>query len=203
MIHFIYLHDYLAPQSQGPEEDDGHVPTPYRVTVNQRKPPRRSHHHPVKRAPLSEAGPDGDYHIAMHARMYALGSKYGINSLKVVSRDKFSQAISSVWCHRNFVKAVEIVFSTTPDEDKGLRDIAVRMIKQKESALFARKDMRECIRCIEGLAFNLLMHDHMVEEDENTVACESCGCSHVYDCENCGERCRCHCRSFCESCGHP
>jgi hypothetical protein len=203
MIHFIYLHDYLAPQPQGPDEDEEQVRPRIVVRAGQRRivPGQSYLYRPTKRAPLSEAGPDQDYHIAMHARMYALGAKYGIDSLKNVSLNKFSQAVSAAWSHKNFVKAVEIVFTTTPDEDKGLRDIAVQMIKQKDSVLFTRKDMRECIRGIEGLAFDLLMHEHALAGDEHKAECESCGCAFEYTCDNCGEPCRCNCSSICELCG--
>lgn len=55
--------------------------------------------------------------------VYRIAEKYGIPELKVMAREKFEKLAWSQWPHEGFATIIEVVYSTTPETDHGLRDI--------------------------------------------------------------------------------
>jgi hypothetical protein len=53
--------------------------------------------------------------------MYEIADKYDVPGLKELSRDKFDKACGAFWTCEQFGIAAEYVYTTTPDEDEGLR----------------------------------------------------------------------------------
>ncbi|KAI7265124.1 hypothetical protein KC345_g8569 [Hortaea werneckii] len=78
---------------------------------------------------------DGDSGAIMHAKVYALGGKYQIPSLQSTSLKKFEEAAVLAWDSEEFVHAVHLVYSTTPDSDKGLRGITARLTLEHDEGL--------------------------------------------------------------------
>ncbi|KAG9552128.1 hypothetical protein KCU71_g14009, partial [Aureobasidium melanogenum] len=63
-----------------------------------------------------------DYHadrVSDHARMYAMGEKYGIQALKALADKKFRQSFADGRGDRE--TAIVIAFTSTPDSDRVLR----------------------------------------------------------------------------------
>jgi hypothetical protein len=109
MTSFLYTHNYDAPGIQISAKETSHRAT----NTLTRKPKKRP----------SLRTPSGDCNTVLHAKMYAVGSKYSIASLKEVSRLKFTQAATYAWNNDEFLHAIQIVHTTTPEEDEGLRDV--------------------------------------------------------------------------------
>jgi hypothetical protein len=145
MVTYLYLHDYDAPRVKVSREEvnEGASTTPQSNTSA--KP---------SALPLD---PSGDCNALMHSKIYGLASKYAIDTLKDLALQKFSEAVMYAWNNENFVRAVEFVYGNTPDEDRGLRDIVTRAILQHKAVLVTKEAMRECIRSVDGLAYDLFM----------------------------------------------
>lgn len=60
--------------------------------------------------------------------MYAIGEQYGVVGLKKLSQEKFRCACLHFWNQSEFAVAAHSVFSTTVEEDKGLRDLVSKTI---------------------------------------------------------------------------
>ncbi|KAI7505191.1 hypothetical protein KC347_g8081 [Hortaea werneckii] len=110
MIDFLYLHDYVA------------IETCFSETPNS-----------SNKRTLGATG--GDAGSIMHAKVYALGSKYQIPSLQSTSLKKFEAAVALAWDSEEFVHAVHLVHTTTPDADKSLRDVTARVILEHDEEL--------------------------------------------------------------------
>lgn len=67
--------------------------------------------------------------------MYEIGDKYAVTGLKQLAREKFFRAACSFWDSDDFAPAAHHAFSTTPEHDKGLRDIVKNTISQHMSLL--------------------------------------------------------------------
>ncbi|KAI7240294.1 hypothetical protein KC343_g7155 [Hortaea werneckii] len=130
MIDFLYLHNYVA------------IETCFSET------PKASNKRTL-------GATDGDAGSIMHAKVYALGSKYQIPSLQSTSLKKFEAAAALAWDSEEFVHAVHLVYTTTPDSDKGLRDIAAHVILEHEKELCDKPAMEAVVRSFDGLAYNL------------------------------------------------
>lgn len=61
--------------------------------------------------------------LIYHAMMYAMGDKYGIHGLKALAREKFQEAWK--FTAAGLVKAIKIVYASTMESDRGLREIII------------------------------------------------------------------------------
>ncbi|VUC31516.1 unnamed protein product [Clonostachys rosea] len=59
------------------------------------------------------------------AQVYQIADKYDIPTLKEYSKDRFSTAITAGWNMDEFPLAINVVYESTPPEDRGLRDLVV------------------------------------------------------------------------------
>jgi len=64
--------------------------------------------------------------LTTHATMYALADKYFVEPLAVCARDKFTNSLADHWDSEDFIAAVQIVYHSTPAENRGLRDVVLR-----------------------------------------------------------------------------
>ena len=95
--------------------------------------------------------------LATHARMYSLADKYGIGGLKVLAQQKFEQAVRQQWDSEEFAPAVHVVYASTPDGDRSLRDVVMETIYSYKS-LLQKLEVETAVRDIPGLAFDLLKY---------------------------------------------
>lgn len=65
----------------------------------------------------------------LHAQMYALADKFGIESLKQLAKQKFESETKAYWNDEDFCEAIQEVYETTTDSDRGLRDIILDTFK--------------------------------------------------------------------------
>ena len=64
--------------------------------------------------------------LETHACVYGIGEKYGSEGLKSLARKKFAEhAHTAAVTPQNFLSAIRPIFSMTPGNDRGLRDMAV------------------------------------------------------------------------------
>ncbi|OWY49671.1 hypothetical protein AA0118_g5068 [Alternaria tenuissima] len=66
--------------------------------------------------------------LLVSAKMYEIGDKYDVLGLKQLALAKFSLACEKYWESQEFAPAAHYAFSTTPESDKGLRDIVTKTI---------------------------------------------------------------------------
>ena len=95
--------------------------------------------------------------LVIHARVYALAEKFGISGLKALAKKKFELLIASSvddLIDAGFVDALEEVYTTTVDSDRGLRNVVVHAFR-KEPMLAYQADVRQEIPEIPPLAFDL------------------------------------------------
>jgi len=63
--------------------------------------------------------------LTIHAKMYALGDKYQVEGLCDLAKRKFETCLSEHAHSEDFIEAVQIAYSTTPDSNRGLRDAVI------------------------------------------------------------------------------
>ncbi|KXJ93844.1 hypothetical protein Micbo1qcDRAFT_193188 [Microdochium bolleyi] len=97
--------------------------------------------------------------LTIHARVYALSTKYAIQGLRTLSSRKFAHELLAHWSHDDFLLATREAYTSTPREDRALRDAVLDAIKTHQEELLARRAVLDVIRGLE-LSFDLLMVLH-------------------------------------------
>lgn len=72
---------------------------------------------------------EAESHLLLHTRVYALAEKYDIPSLKLLARSKFEMAMACHYDSAEFSYAIEEVYCSTVDSDRGLRDVVLEAFK--------------------------------------------------------------------------
>lgn len=76
-----------------------------------------------------EEEPEAEPNLVQHTRVYALAEKYDIPSLKQLAKNKFEMAMACWYDSPEFADAIEEVYCSTIDSDRGLRDIVLETFK--------------------------------------------------------------------------
>jgi len=93
-------------------------------------------------------------HLLTHTRVYALAEKYDIPSLKELAQSKFEMAMACYYDSSEFADAIEEVYCSTIDTDRGLRDIVLQAFRA-HPALATTQDVYAVIKETPALAMEL------------------------------------------------
>ena len=94
--------------------------------------------------------------LVIHARLYSLAEKYGILGLKAVALEKFQNELSQHWNTDDFLQAAEIVYTSTVDDDRAMRDVVVKTFYEHK-ALLNKQQALDCLHWVDGLAYDLVI----------------------------------------------
>ena len=93
-------------------------------------------------------------HLVLHTKVYALAEKYDIPSLKQLAKSKFEMAMACFYDSSDFAEAIEEVYCSTVDSDRGLRDVVLEAFKSHPQ-LANTQDVYHVITETPSLAFEL------------------------------------------------
>jgi hypothetical protein len=94
--------------------------------------------------------------LVVHAKVYAIGCKYGIEGLKNLSGEKFESEVEHHWDSEDFLSAAREAYTSTGESYRTIRDAVLNSIKLHPE-LLGRKQVQDAIKGLE-LSFELLMH---------------------------------------------
>ncbi|KAK5093979.1 hypothetical protein LTS08_008763 [Lithohypha guttulata] len=101
--------------------------------------------------------------LVVNTLMYALADKYEIDDLKALAKQKFEEAVVQDWDSQAFAYAAELVFSTTPNSDRGLRTVVTKTINTHRE-LVNYEEVQRLLDSGNGMAWALiqvLLGDHI------------------------------------------
>ena len=94
--------------------------------------------------------------LVMNANVYAIADKYGIPSLKEIAQRKTAEALKTDSNHESFLTALDIVWTTTPLSDRGLRGLFLPVIAKNKKILLEKEDFVRSVRTNGDLAVDVL-----------------------------------------------
>jgi len=98
--------------------------------------------------------PEDQANLMIHARVYALAEKYDIPSLKHIAKQKLEMAMACNYDSPDLPLAIEEVYCSTIDTDRGLRDIVCEAFRCHPQ-LASTPDVRQAISELPSLALDL------------------------------------------------
>lgn len=94
--------------------------------------------------------------LLIHSKMYEIADKYDVVGLKDLVEEKFWRTCLNFWNDPAFPVAAHHAFSTTPEHDKGLRDVVSSTISAHMSDLIKKPEIETLLTEFNGLAYGLL-----------------------------------------------
>lgn len=115
--------------------------------------------------------------LPVHASMYGLGEFYGVRSLKWVTADRFKKLIK-LWSQGvyggvsipnllAFIQAIKLVYTTTPHDDRVLRDPVIVFVPEHLHAMFGLEDFRELLNGVPDFVEEAFGEDVLERIDEH------------------------------------
>lgn len=93
--------------------------------------------------------------LLTHAEMYEIADKYDVVGLKDLVKEKFDRSCQHFWDKPKFAAAALHAFSTTPDYDKGIREIVSATISA-HMELMKKSEVKSLMNDFNGLALGIL-----------------------------------------------
>lgn len=108
----------------------------------------------VEDSEKADSVPAARSNFALHAAMYAMGDKYDLPGLKTLARGKFDAeghgnrgAETNQQVYRDFLLSIPLIYSSTPETDRGLRGFAVDWVC-KLAVTYAMPGVKETLKKI-------------------------------------------------------
>ena len=135
---------------------------------------------------ISEQVNFGDRTLTVHAKVFAAGEKYGIYGLKTLAQLFFKDFLNSgKEACQDFAEAMRIVFSSTPDHVRELRDLVVERLLKPGSESCGNTDVEEAIESIDKLAYELFKK---LWSETRVTQCSTCRQGRTGICRSCSAR---------------
>ncbi len=80
-----------------------------------------------------------------------------IPTLKDLAKEKFRSAINTSWAMDDFPLTVAEVYSSTPEDDRGLRDLTVKVADTNIKRLLQNEQFRDLLRKSPGFAADMVI----------------------------------------------
>ncbi|KAK1067296.1 hypothetical protein LTR12_014367 [Friedmanniomyces endolithicus] len=190
MVHFFYHLDYDATSSQGVKaklaDSSGQVLSePSRQLAIASASSESSGRKPKTTKRSKRAAAEVAGNMVMHAKVFAAAVKYQVPALQAMAASKFIAAVEVSWDNDIFAEAAHIVYTTTPEEVRALREEVAKTITE-HGALLKKAAIEAVVRDIDGLAYELLMRrtpgamtsqEYLTEYGESLcgLRCQYCG----------------------------
>ena len=84
--------------------------------------------------------------MLFHNHMYAIGEAYAIATLKDYAKEKFKIALVDGWNTDEFAPTITAVYTSTPEHDRGLRDILVKKVVEKMQFIAKEEFFKKALR---------------------------------------------------------
>ncbi|KAK4544710.1 hypothetical protein LTR36_003959 [Oleoguttula mirabilis] len=159
MVHFFYHLDYRADVVFVLPSVDA-AATPTRVKAKKQTLKQRPYHAYHPQAEVMATVPAStltstDGNMVMHAKVFAAAVKYQVPALKSLAASKFAGAVKANTNHDSFAEAAHIVYTTTPEDVRNLRDVVATTLTEHDKLLNSA-EIETVVRSISGLAYELL-----------------------------------------------
>lgn len=114
--------------------------------------------------------------MLFHARMYAMAEFYQVPALKELAKRCFREEVDGEggWADPSFALAVEVVFESTPEGDRGLRDLVVEAACRHFGELKERKEFEEVAQRIGSFSFDVAEALHRRPVLTVELKCKEC-----------------------------
>ncbi|PYH94880.1 BTB/POZ domain-containing protein [Aspergillus ellipticus CBS 707.79] len=94
--------------------------------------------------------------MLFNIKLYQVGDKYAVPQLKLKAKEKFETIAKTCWQMDDFPTAIADAYKSTPREDRGLRDILVRVSREHLNELLKTEDFQDVLEEAVGFAADLV-----------------------------------------------
>lgn len=115
--------------------------------------------------------------------MYTLAEKYTTKAVMFLSREKFQKALEQVDVSTRLFEVVEEIYSSTPDRERGLRDIIVSKVYSEIQYWLPQTEFHQALVGMSSFCVDLLKetvcedqkgYEQAIRDLQNSGCCGKC-----------------------------
>lgn len=95
--------------------------------------------------------------MIFNAKVYSIADKYNIPTLKSQAIEKSRKSVETCWSMDDFPHAIREIYSSTPGNDRGLRDLVVKIACEHMETLSERPEFRILLEEACGFAADVVL----------------------------------------------
>jgi hypothetical protein len=118
--------------------------------------------------------------LVTNAKVYILGDKYDITSLRDAASRKYKEKLKDMWNHHTFAESAKIIYDNIVSENDALKEAIIEVIVKNMSQLLKRDDFLSTLRSNGDIATDLLC-----AMPQAPKSCSSCGSYRYPVCNDC------------------
>ncbi|KAL8928998.1 MAG: hypothetical protein Q9208_001441 [Pyrenodesmia sp. 3 TL-2023] len=107
--------------------------------------------------------------MLLHANMYAAGGKYGVLPLKAAAEAKFKAIAKQSWPFQEFHLIIAKKYASTPNEDRGLRDVIFQLCVDHLEEVSAGSCWKEIMAHESAMALGVELVPKIVEMKDKEI----------------------------------
>lgn len=112
------------------------------------------------------------------AKVYIIADAFDIQALKDLAAAKYGVIVVDSWNDPTFVESVRILYENTCEDDRSIKDIAIKTARINIKALLDRGEFRTLLKDIGEVAYDVLsssIEKDSAEKKPTAAKCKSCG----------------------------
>jgi len=114
--------------------------------------------------------------MIFNAKVYGIADKYNIPTLKSKAIEKSRKSVETCWSMDDFPHAIREIYSSTPGNDRGLRDLVVKIACEHMETLSEQPEFRILLEEAYGFAADVVLFMARGSfERIKTHKCPNCG----------------------------
>jgi len=138
-------------------------------------------------ATATNAGDDLGAPLIVHARLYILGDKYDIPSLKELASRNYCKIVATQWNTKAFSESAEIIYNNIVVERDVLKDVIYEKARSNISTLINKPGFEGLLRRTNDFAADILISLIQKQKDGTIMTCTRCqSCYILCGCLNSG-----------------
>ncbi|KAJ5944880.1 hypothetical protein N7516_005048 [Penicillium verrucosum] len=98
--------------------------------------------------------------LLFNVQLYAIANRFEVEYLKVQAKLTFVTLAQDHWDKAEFLTAASEVYKTTPQSDRGLRDVVVAVCQKYRRELREKKEFENLVQETPGLATDIVLLSH-------------------------------------------
>jgi hypothetical protein len=110
-----------------------------------------------------------------NVRVYSLADKYHVSALKLEAKEKVESYVTTCWDMDDFPHIISEIYSSTPPDDRDLRDIVVGVVQEHIDDLLEKESFRTVFEETAGFAVDVAQLLAKTRKDMKEYKCPDCG----------------------------
>lgn len=124
------------------------------------------------------SSPESSAALLLNSRVYIIAELYDVPQLKELAKNKYQELVLAEWTSLSFVASLKLMYESTPESDRMLKDVAIKAAAGHIRELVDRGEFAALCKENGEIAFDILKAPYSEVSAEDTSFYSSLNCGY-------------------------